>query len=342
MNLNLIEAIEQLEEEKGIPKEDVIVALEQALKTAYKSNFGGVRNVEVEIDRMTGDVKIYQLLTVCEEPKDPNFEISLEEALKIDSKAEVGATIKKPLNLKDFRRIAVQTARQVLIQKIRTFEKENIFKKYSEMVGSVTTAEVMRVTDRLAYVRIGKIETAMHRRDWIRGEELKPGTLIKVYIVKVEKIGKTPRITISRSIPEFLVGLMKLEVPEIEQGVVEVKKVVRESGLRSKVAVLSHDPNVDPVGACIGEGGSRINSVLKEIKPEKVDIIKWSDDPAELIANALAPAKVADVRIIDDRTKTARVLVAPSELSVAIGKGGQNARLAAKLTGWKIDIKSIM
>lgn len=342
MNLNLIEAIEELEEEKGIPKEDVLIALEQALKTAYKNNFGGNKNVDVEIDRVTGDVKIFQLLSVVEGNPADNSEISLEEALTIQPDAKVGDVIRRPLELRDFGRIAVQTARQVLIQKIRDFEKENLFKKYSEMVGSVTTAEVMRVTDRWADVRVGKIETRLLKRDWIYGEQLRQGSLIKLYIVNVTRAGKSPKIFVSRAVPEFVIELFKLEVPEIEQGIVEIKAIARESGVRTKIAVVSNNPNVDPVGACIGEGGSRISAVLRELKHERVDVVRWSLDPLEFVANALSPARVVDVRILDERAKSARVLVAPSELSVAIGKGGQNARLAVKLTGWKIDIKAVM
>jgi len=342
MNIGLLEALDQLEEEKGISKEEVIPILEKALVSAYKKNFGSSKNVEIVIDRNTGNIKIYQLLEVVEDVTDPATQISLDEAKKVDPTAEIGKVVKRELSVKNFGRIAAQTAKQVLIQRIRELEKEKQFEKYSELKGTVTTAEVLRITPEWADIRIGKLETRLPKKDWIPGEEIKQGELIKVYIMDVVKTTKGPKILVSRKVPEFVIGLMKLEIPEIENGVVEVKAIAREPGVRTKVAVLSRNPNVDPIGACIGEGGSRIAAILRELKGEKLDVLKWSDDPRQLITNALAPASVIEVEILDAENKAARVLVPPTQLSLAIGKGGQNARLAAKLTGWKIDIKPIM
>lgn len=342
MNIGLLEALDQLEEEKGISKEEVIPILEKALVSAYKKNFGSSKNVEIVIDRNTGNIKIYQLLEVVEDVADPATQISLDEAKKVDPTAEIGKVVKRELSVKNFGRIAAQTAKQVLIQRIRELEKEKQFEKYSDLKGTVTTAEVLRITPEWADIRIGKLETRLPKKDWIPGEEIKQGELIKVYIMDVVKTTKGPKILVSRKVPEFVIGLMRLEIPEIENNVVEIKAIAREPGVRTKVAVLSHNPNVDPIGACIGEGGSRIAAILRELKGEKLDVLKWSDDPRQLITNALAPASVIEVEILDAENKAARVLVPPTQLSLAIGKGGQNARLAAKLTGWKIDIKPIM
>ncbi len=342
MNIGLLEALDQLEEEKGISKEEVFQILEKALMSAYRKNFGSSRNVEVKIDRNTGSIKLYQILEVVENVENPALQISLEEAKKIDPEAQIGSIVKRELNARKFGRIAAQTAKQVLIQKIRELEKEKQYEQYSELKGSVTTAEIIRVTADWADIRIGKLETRLPKREWIPGEELSAGSLIKVYILDVKKTTKGPKILVSRTVPDFIIGLMKLEIPEIENGVVEVKAIAREPGIRTKVAVSSNNPQVDPVGACIGEGGNRIAAILKEIKGEKLDVLRWSEDPKQFIANALAPASVIEVEVLDAERKVARVLVPPTQLSLAIGKGGQNARLAAKLTGWKIDIKPIM
>ncbi|WP_448531240.1 transcription termination factor NusA [Pseudothermotoga sp.] len=342
MNLNLLEALEQLEEEKGISKDEIIEILERALVSAYKKNFGTSKNVEVKIDRMTGDIQLYQVFDVVENVTDELTQISLQDARKIDPLADIGKKIYKKISVKEFGRIAAQTAKQVLIQRIRELEKERQYEHYSELAGSVTTCEVIRVTADWADIRVGKIETRLMKRDWIAGEIIKPNDLIKVYVVDVLKDKKGPKILVSRSVPEFVVGLLKLEVPEVENGVVQMKAIAREPGVRTKIGVVSTNPQVDPVGACIGEGGSRISSILRELKGEKVDIFKWTEDPKQLIANALAPASVVSVEILDAERKAARVLVPPTQLSLAIGKGGQNARLAVKVTGWKIDIKPVM
>ncbi|QTA37414.1 transcription termination factor NusA [Thermosipho ferrireducens] len=342
MNLGLLEALEQLEEEKGIKVDEIIPILEKALISAYRKDYGGEKNVEIIINRQTGEIEAYQLLEVVDNVEDEKKQISLEEALKIKSDVNIGDIVKKRLNVKKFGRIAAQTAKQVLIQKIREIEKEKQYEKYSELVGKITTAEVVRVTPDWADIRIGKLETRLPKKEWIPGEEIEHGSLIKVYIKEVKKDKKGPKIMVSRTCEEFVAGLLELEVPEIENGVVEIVKIVREPGIRTKVAVRSNNPKVDPVGACIGEEGIRISAILKELKGEKLDIVKWSDDPKELIASALQPASVIEVDILDAENQASRVIVPPNQLSLAIGKGGQNARLAAKLTGWKIDIKPIM
>lgn len=342
MNLNLLEALEQLEEEKNIKKDEVISILEKALQSAYRKNFGTENEVEVRIDRLTGDIAIYEKLKVVDEVENPYREITLSEAKKIDSSAEIDGYVYRKLNIKKFKRIAAQTARQVLIQKIREMEKENLFQTYSALKGSVTTAEVLRVTENWADIRIGKLESRLPTREMIPGERLRAGSFIKVFVVDVVKTTKGPKILVTRKRTEFVVELLKLQVPEIESGDVVVKAVAREEGIRTKVAVASTNPKVDPIGACIGEGGVRIAEVLREIRPEKVDILKWSDDPAEFVGNAIAPATAVEVKIVSPANREAVVYVSPTQLSLAIGKGGQNARLAAKLTGWKVDIKPLM
>lgn len=342
MNLGLLDALDQLEEEKGISKDEIIQILEKALVSAYKKNFGSAKNVDVRIDRMTGDIQLFQVFDVVENVEDPLTQISLDEAKKSDPLTEIGEKIYKKMSVKNFGRIAAQTAKQVLIQRIRELEKERQYEHYSGLAGSVVTAEVIRVTADWADVRVGKIETRLPKKEWIGNEVIKSGDLIKVYVASVVKDKKGPKILVSRALPEFVAGLLKLEVPEVENGIVQIKAIAREPGVRTKVAVISTNPQVDPVGACIGEGGSRIVAILKELKGEKVDVFRWSEDPRQLIANALAPASATNVEILDYERKAARVLVPPTQLSLAIGKGGQNARLAVKLTGWKIDIKPVM
>ncbi|RKX52849.1 MAG: transcription termination/antitermination protein NusA [Thermotoga sp.] len=342
MNINLLEALEQLEEEKNISKEEVFKILEKALLSAYRKNFGRTGNVEIVINRMTGEIEVYQILEVVEKVEDPATQIDLEEAQKIDFKAKIGDKVKKKLNVKKFGRIAAQTAKQVLIQKIREIEKDNLYKQYLNMVRTVVTAEVIRVSQNFADIRVGKLETRLLRKEMIPSEELKVGDFIKVYITDIKRKGKGPVIMVSRRVPELILGLLKLEIPEVDDGTVEVVKIAREAGVRSKVAVKSNNPLVDPVGACIGEGGARINSIMKELKGERIDVIKWADDPREFIANALSPASVVDVQILNEEEKSSRVYVSPTQLSLAIGKGGQNVRLAVKLTGWKIDVKPLM
>jgi len=342
MNLNLLEALDQLQDEKNIEKEEVLDILEKALQSAYKKNFASESDVDVRIDRLTGDIEVFERLAVVQSVENPSVEVTLEEALKIDSTVEVGSIIEKKLNIKKFKRIAAQTARQVLIQKIREKEKENLFEKYVDMKGTATTSEILRVTGEWIDLRIGKLETRIPTKELIPGEQPRLNSLMKVFVVDVTRSARGPRLLVTRRTPEFVIELLKLQVPEIAGGDVTVKAIAREEGVRSKVAVFSQNTKVDPVGACIGESGTRIAEVLREIKPEKVDILRWSEDPAELVGNSIAPASALDVKIANPENREAVVYVSPTQLSLAIGKGGQNARLAAKLTGWKIDIKPIM
>jgi len=342
MNLNLLEALDQLQDEKNIEKEEVIDILEKALQSAYKKNFASESDVDVRIDRLTGDIEVFEKLLVVEAVGNPSLEVKLEEALKLDSSAEIGSTVERKLNIKKFKRIAAQTARQVLIQKIREKEKENLFDKYVDMKGTVTTSEVLRVTDEWIDLRIGKLETRIPTKELIPGEQPRLNSLMKVYVVDVTKSVRGPRLLVTRRTPDFVIELLKLQVPEIASGDVTVKAIAREEGIRTKVAVFSQNTKVDPVGACIGESGTRIAEVLREIKPEKVDILRWSDNPAEFVGNSIAPASALEVKVANIENHEATVFVSPTQLSLAIGKGGQNARLAAKLTGWKIDIKPIM
>ncbi|HOS51344.1 MAG TPA: transcription termination factor NusA [Fervidobacterium sp.] len=337
----LLEALRELEREKGISVEESIDILEKALMSAYK-NKTGERNVEIVINKLSGEIEAYQMLEVVDNVENESLQISLEDALKIKPDASIGDIVKKKMNIKKLGRFAVQVAKQVLIQKIREIEKEKQYERYSDLVKRVVTAEVLRVTPEFLDIRIGKLETHLPNKEWIPGETFEQSDLIKVYVRDVKRDKKGPKIIVSRIDPEFVLGLLELEVPEIENGIIEVVKVVREPGIRTKMAVVSHDPKIDPVGSCIGHEGSRIASVLKELRGEKLDVIKWSDDPKELIANALLPASVVDVEILDYEARASRVLVSPNQLSLAIGKAGQNARLAAKLTGWKIDIKPVM
>jgi len=342
MNLNLLEALDQLQDEKNIEKEEVLDILEKALQSAYKKNFASESDVDVRIDRLTGDIEVFERLAVVQSVENPSVEVTLEEALKIDSTVEVGSIIEKKLNIKKFKRIAAQTARQVLIQKIREREKENLFDKYVDMKGTATTSEVLRVTAEWIDLRIGKLETRIPTKELIPGEQPRLNSLMKVFVVDVTRSARGPRLLVTRRTPEFVIELLKLQVPEIAGGDVTVKAIAREEGVRSKVAVFSQNTKVDPVGACIGESGTRIAEVLREIKPEKVDILRWSDNPAEFVGNSIAPASALEVKIANPDNHEAVVYVSPTQLSLAIGKGGQNARLAAKLTGWKIDIKPIM
>ncbi len=324
LNLNLLEALEQLEEEKNISREEIIQILEKALTTAYKKNFDARDDkVEVKIDPVTGEIEVFK--TIEEEE---NGEIKTR-------------TVRNALNTKKFGRIAAQTAKQVLIQKLREVEKETLYQEYSDLIHTVVSGEVVRSGGGDVDLRINKVDAVIPAREKIPTEKFAPGQFVRGYVLEVQKRSKGPLVVLSRSVPEFLQKLLEKYVPEIESGIVRVVAIAREAGGRSKVAVISTDPNVDPVGACIGEGGGRIIQVIKELNGEKIDLIPFSSNPAKFIANALAPAKVMDVQI-DEEDHRAHVTVSPAQISLAIGKDGQNARLAAKLTGWKIDIRQFM
>lgn len=339
MSGELIQALVELERERGIPKEVLIDAIESALKTAYRKNFGSNQNVEVEMNSETGDVKVYSRKAVTEEVVDAKSEINLEEARLINGDAQIGDEVEIEVTPSDFGRIAAQTAKQVVIQRLREAERNVIYDEYSNREGEIVAGTVQRTEQRVMIINLGPTEAIMLPQDQIPGETFAQGQRVKCYISEVRKSTKGPQIAVSRSHPSFLRRLFELEVPEIYEGLVEIKSIAREAGYRSKIAVISRDEKVDPVGACVGHRGMRVQNIVRELNGEKIDIIKWSQDMDIYIGNALSPAKVLQVEINEDE-KTSRVVVPDHQLSLAIGKEGQNARLAAKLTGWKIDIKS--
>lgn len=339
MSGELIQALVELEKERGIPKEILIDAIESALKTAYKKNFGSNQNVEVQMNSDTGDVKVFSRKTATGEVVDDKTEISLDEARLINVDAQIGDEIEVEVTPSNFGRIAAQTAKQVVIQRLREAERNVIFDEYSSREGEIVAGTVQRTEQKVIIINLGPTEAIMLYQDQIPGETFAQGQRIKCYISEVKKSAKGPQIFVSRSHPYFLRRLFELEVPEIFEGLVEIKSIAREAGYRSKIAVISRDDKIDPVGACVGHRGMRVQNIVRELNGEKIDIIKWSQDMGVYIGNALSPAKVLQVEV-NDTEKTSRVVVPDHQLSLAIGKEGQNARLAAKLTGWKIDIKS--
>lgn len=339
MSAELMLALEQLEKEKGIKKEIIVEAIEAALISAYKKNFGSAMNVNVNIDRETGDVKVFGLRKVAEVPDVDAMDISVEEALKINPKLNVGDFVEMEVTPKSFGRIAAQTAKQVVVQKLREAERGIIYDEFYNKECDIVTGIVQRIEKRNVIVDLGKTEAVLTPTEQTPGEEYKFNDRIKTYIVEVKKTTKGPQILISRTHPGLVKRLFELEVPEIHDGTVEIKSISREAGSRTKIAVYSKDENVDPVGACVGQRGTRVQAIVDELRGEKIDIIKWSNDIKEYISSSLSPAKVIRVDV-DEEQKAAKVVVPDYQLSLAIGKEGQNARLAAKLTGWKIDIKS--
>lgn len=339
MNKEFISALEQLATEKGISQEVLLEAIEAALISAYKRNFNTAQNVRVDINRETGAVKVYARKTVVEEVLDPRLEISLDAARQMNSLYQLGDVVELEVTPKDFGRIAAQTAKQVVTQRIREAERGVIYELFVDREEDIVTGLVQRQDHRFIYVDLGKTEALLPVQEVMPTERLQQGQRIKAFITKVEKTTKGPQIFLSRTHPGLLKRLFELEVPEIYDGVVEIKSVAREAGTRSKIAVHSNLPEVDPVGACVGQKGVRVQNVVNELKGEKIDIVRWSEDPQVYVANALSPSKVISVTLYQEE-RMARVVVPDYQLSLAIGKEGQNARLAAKLTGWKIDIKS--
>jgi len=339
VNLELINALKDIEKEKGISSEVLLEAIEHALYTAYRKNFGTAQNSRIEIDKETGEIKVYSRKTVVANVTDSNTEISLEEAVQVDPEAKEGEVIEIEVTPSDFGRIAAQAAKQVVVQQIREAERGLIYEEFSSREGDIVTGTIRRQEAKNIYIDLGRAEAVLLPSEQIPTEKYNRGDRIKVYIIEVKKTTKGPQILVSRTHPGLLKRLFELEVPEIFEGIVEIKAVAREPGMRSKIAVHSRDENVDSIGSCVGPKGMRVQAVVVELKGEKIDIVKWSSDPREFIANALSPAKVESVEI-DEEEKVARVIVPDHQLSLAIGKEGQNARLAARLTGWKIDIKS--
>ena len=340
MDKEFFEALEELSIEKGINKNYLLDAIENALVTAYKRNFNSSENVKIVIDEENATIKVYSVREVVEEVFDPAIEIELEAAKKIDKKAKIGDFVDVEIVPKDFGRISAQTAKQVIVQKIREAEREIVFTEYSDRQGEIVSGIVQKVDKNLIIVDLGRIEGIMTPNEQIPTETYAVNDRIKAYVVEVQKNSKgVPQMLISRTHPGFVKRLLELEIPEIYEGLIEIKNIVREAGSRTKVAVYSKDPNIDPVGSCVGQRGTRIQNILNELKEEKIDIVEWSEDPVQFIASALSPATVLAVDI-DEENKSSKVVVPDGQLSLAIGKDGQIARLSAKLTGWKIDIKS--
>jgi len=339
MNKEFIKAIDELEKEKEISKDILIESIEIALVSAYKKNYGTSQNVRVVIDRDEGDIDVFMKRNIVEEVVDDLTEISIEDALEIDPRYTVGDAIEYQVTPRDFGRIAAQTAKQVVVQRIREAERGMIFDNYVTRQGELVTGVVQRISNETVFINMGKAEGILAGTEQVPGETYTVNNRLKVYIMDVKKTTKGPQVYLSRSHPGLVKRLFELEVPEIQDGVVVIKSISREAGSRTKIAVASLDENVDPVGACVGSRGSRVQVIVDEIFGEKIDIINWSDDPEKLISSALSPAKVEKVIVSPDE-KTAVVIVPDYQLSLAIGKEGQNVRLAAKLCSWKIDIKS--
>ncbi len=339
MNKELMEALTMLEKEKDISKETLFDAIETSLVTACKNHFGKADNVKVEIDRETCDYRLYAEKEVVKEVEDPVLQISVADAKLIKPKAKAGDVVEVNIESKEFGRIATQNAKNVILQKIREEEREAILNQYNDKERKVVTGVVQRHVGRNLSIDLGKADALLSENEQVRNEHLKPNDRVKVFVLEVRGTPKGPRILVSRTHPELVKRLFEEEVTEVRDGIVEIKAIAREAGSRTKIAVWSNDPDVDPVGACVGMNGSRVNAIVDELHGEKIDIINWDDNPGFLIENALSPAKVVFV-IADGDEKTAKVVVPDTQLSLAIGKEGQNARLAARLTGFKIDIKS--
>ena len=339
MNKELMEALDILEKEKEISKETLFEAIENSLITACKNHFGKADNVKVEIDRETCDFLCYAEKEVVKEVEDDVLQISLEDAKEVSKKAKVGDMLRVEIKSKEFGRIATQNAKNVILQKIREEERSVIYNQYYEKEKDVVTGIVQRYIGRNISINLGKADAILNESEQVKGENFRPTERIKVYILEVKNTPKGPRILVSRTHPELVKRLFESEVTEIKDGTVEIMSIAREAGSRTKLAVRSNNPNVDAVGACVGVNGARVNSIVDELCGEKIDIVNWDENPGNLIQNALSPAKIVAV-FADPDEKTAKVVVPDYQLSLAIGKEGQNARLAARLTGYKIDIKS--
>lgn len=343
MNQEFIGALKEIVKDKGISEDLLFTTIEDALVAAYKKNYAGptssAHNVKVTIDRETGEIHVYSQKTVVEEVFDNITEIGLEEAQEIKPTYDLDDVVDFEVTPKDFGRVAAQLAKGVVTQRIREAERSIIYNEYKEKEYDIITGTVLREDKGNVFVNIGKLETAIGPNEQIPRERYKFNEKIKLYVVEVKNTSKGAQIIVSRTHPGLVKRLFELEVPEIYEGVVEIKSISREAGSRSKIAVVSHDENVDPMGACVGPKGARVQNIVNELKGEKIDIIKWSKNPEEFIASSLSPAKVLSVTV-DEESKSAKVVVDDNQLSLAIGKEGQNVRLAAKVTNWKIDIKS--
>lgn len=339
MNKELIEALELLEKEKNISKATLLEAIENSLLTACKNHFGKADNVKVSINPDTGDFAVYAEKEVVEEVEDPILQISLAEAKMKDPKYDLGDIVQCPIESKSFGRIATQNAKNVILQKIREEERNIQFNEWYRKEKDIVTGIVQRYLGKNVSINLGKVDAILNEQEQVKGEVFRATERVRLYVLEVKDTPKGPRISVSRTHPDLVKRLFEEEVTEVKDGTVEIKAISREAGSRTKIAVYSNDPNVDPVGACVGLNGARVNSIVNELRGEKIDIINWDENPAYMIENALSPAKVICV-VADEDSREAQVIVPDYQLSLAIGKEGQNARLAARLTGYKIDIKS--
>lgn len=339
MSSELFDAIDYLEKEKGINKEILMEALEAALISAYKKNFKSATNVRIDLNEKTGSMHVLSRKEVVEEVEDKNQEISLEEARGIKPDYDLGDIIELEVTPRDFGRIAAQAAKQVVTQRVREAERGVIFNEYIDREEDIMNGIIQRIDPRFVYVNLGKVEAKLPEGEQMATEEYHVHDRLKVFVTKVENTNKGPQIFVSRTHPGLLKRLFEMEVPEIYDGTVEIRSVAREAGDRSKISVYAADADVDPVGSCVGQRGQRVQTIVNELKGEKIDIVEWSEDPVVYVSNALSPSKVVEV-LVNEKDKATTVIVPDNQLSLAIGKRGQNARLAAKLTGWKIDIKN--
>lgn len=340
MSKEMLEAFDTLEKTKGIKKEVIVDAIKAALVAAYKKNYNQAQNVEVDFDERTGNFKVMAVKTVVDEVQDDRLEVSLKDALAINGAYEVGDEIRFEVTPKNFGRISAQTAKQVIMQRLREAERNNIIEEYSQYEDELITGTVERRDNRFVYVKIGNVEAVMSTHDQMPNETYNPQDKVRVLVTHVGSDSKGAQITVSRTAPDVVKRLFEQEVPEIYNGTVEIVSIAREAGDRTKIAVKSNDPNIDPVGTCVGQGGTRVQNVVNELGGENIDIVQYEDDPSDYIANALNPAEVIAVQFSDeDDEKSALVIVPDYQLSLAIGKKGQNVRLAARLTGYKIDIR---
>jgi N utilization substance protein A len=339
MSTDLLDALTLLEKEKGISKDILIEAIEAALISAYKRNFHQAQNVRIDFNGETGSIRVFARKTVVDEVEDQRMEISVADAKDINPQYEAEDIVELEVTPRNFGRIAAQTAKQVVTQRVREAERGIIYSEFIDREEDIITGVVQRQDHRYIYVNLGRVEALLPASEQIQTEHYKTNDRIKVFITKVEKTTKGPQIMVSRTHPGLLKRLFELEVPEIYDGTVEIKSIAREAGDRSKISVHAEDPEVDPVGSCVGQKGQRVQTIVNELQGEKIDIVRWSKDPVEYVANSLSPSKVIEVQV-NEEEKVTRVIVPDYQLSLAIGKRGQNARLAAKLSGWKIDIKS--
>ncbi|HPX19242.1 MAG: transcription termination factor NusA [Desulfomonilia bacterium] len=339
MVLNLSKVIELIVKEKGLREEDLVQVVEAAVQSAAKKVYGDYDNIEAHYNPELDEVEVFQFKVISEEVEDPNTQISLKEARKLDPNCQIGDELGEKLDSSKLGRIAAQSAKQVIVQKVKEVERDAVYNEFIDRKGELVSGFVHRFDRRDAIVNLGKAEAILREKEMIPGESFRRGDRIQALILDVTKSLRMPQIELSRTHPRFLVKLYEMEVPEVTEGIVEIVAVAREPGVRAKIAVRSHDPKVDPVGTCVGVKGARVQNVIQELKGERQDIVVWSEDPVRFVCNALSPARVSKV-IVDKSAWSMDVVVADDQLSLAIGRKGQNVRLVAKLTGWKIDVRS--